>query len=49
MTDKSVTKFYEIKWMVPDDAAENVAHLNKVYIPINCEHNYYLFTSMNKY
>ena len=31
MTDKSVTKFYEIKWMVPDDAAENVAHLNKVY------------------
>ena len=34
MTDKSVTKFYEIKWMVPEDAAENVAHLNKVYIEI---------------
>ena len=35
MTDKSVTKFYEIKWMVPEDAAENVAHLNKVYIEIS--------------
>ena len=30
MTDKSVTKYYEIKWMVPEDAADNVAHLNKV-------------------
>ena len=30
MTDKSVTKYYEIKWMVPEDAADNVVHLNKV-------------------
>ena len=36
MTDKSVTKFYEIKWMVPEDAAENVAHLNKVLMYLLC-------------